>query len=71
MLVYLRDVMIAQKTKIPHVVHLTNQHWMNQSISYRYGSIPQEEKHYYWNSFGVPIAARMARKNCLGQHNFF
>jgi hypothetical protein len=44
---------------------------MNQSISYRYGSIPQEEKHYYWNSFGVPIAARMARKNCLGQHNFF
>jgi hypothetical protein len=29
------------KFKIPHVVHLTNQHPINQSFPYRYGSIPQ------------------------------
>jgi hypothetical protein len=27
------------KNKIPHIVHLTNQHWMNQSYPFTYGSI--------------------------------
>jgi hypothetical protein len=28
------------QNKIPHIVHLTNQHWMDQSSLCRYGFIP-------------------------------
>jgi hypothetical protein len=32
------------KNKIPHIINLTNQHWMNQSFPCQYESILQEEK---------------------------
>jgi hypothetical protein len=32
------------KSKIPHIIHLANQHWMNQSFPCRYGSILQEKE---------------------------
>jgi hypothetical protein len=28
----------------PHIIHFTNQHWMNQSSQYRYESIPHQKK---------------------------
>lgn len=31
------------KSKIPHIVHLRNQHWINQSSPCKYGYIPQEQ----------------------------
>jgi hypothetical protein len=34
------------KNEIPHIVHLTNQHWMNQSFPCGYGFILQEEKKF-------------------------
>jgi hypothetical protein len=36
------------KNKRPHIVHLTNQHWMNQSFPCRYGSVLQEKKIFRW-----------------------
>jgi hypothetical protein len=34
-LYFLENVMIAQKFKIPHIVDLTNQHWMNKNFPYK------------------------------------
>jgi hypothetical protein len=56
------------RSKIPHVVHLTNQHWMNQSFHCRHGSILQELKKIKFIGFffGVLIAVHMTRNKCLG-----
>jgi hypothetical protein len=61
------------KNKITHIVHLTNQHWMNQSFPCIYGSILQERKiKIFFGSFSsVFVATRTTRKKCLWNHNFF
>jgi hypothetical protein len=55
------------KNKIPHIVHLTNQYWMNKRFPYTHESNPQEKK--YWKKlevFGVLVATETTRKKCLG-----
>jgi hypothetical protein len=43
----------CSKNKILHLIHLTNQHWINQSFPCICGSIPQEKwlKTKNWNFF--------------------
>jgi hypothetical protein len=51
------------QNKIPHIAHLTNQHWMNQSFICRYGFIPQEEEKLiiFWMFFGFLVAAQWSQ----------
>jgi hypothetical protein len=60
------------KIKFPHIIHLTNQHWMNQRFPYRYGSIPHQNKHYnFLKVFDVFVAAWTSSTFSLGIITFF
>jgi hypothetical protein len=73
MLFFSRRCCDCPQNKIPRIIHLTNQHQINQSFPYRHGSNPKEKKKLngFLEVFLVFLELHDIPLLCLRQHNFF